>query len=156
MTMYIYSFFFHSGIGHSFRRTSATLLADAGADLFTLKRHGGWKSNSVAEGYVDNSFGNKLKISNQITSNIKLSSTNEMHEQTTKGNEAGRVKLMTNKENTDEMNDQTTNDDEEERVELITDERKTKTEGIVIPKFPNNELKIEMVNCNNCIIQFGN
>ncbi|CAH2209166.1 jg23352, partial [Pararge aegeria aegeria] len=39
--------------GHTFRRTSATLLADSGADLLTKKRHGGWKSNSVAEGYVE-------------------------------------------------------------------------------------------------------
>lgn len=36
--------------GHSFRRTSATLLADSGADLTTLIRHGGWKSSGVAEG----------------------------------------------------------------------------------------------------------
>jgi hypothetical protein len=27
--------------GHCFRRTSATLLADSGANLTTLKRHGG-------------------------------------------------------------------------------------------------------------------
>ena len=30
--------------GHSFRRTSATILANAGADFAMLKRHGGWKS----------------------------------------------------------------------------------------------------------------
>lgn len=34
--------------GHAFRRTSATLLVDSGADITELKRHGGWKSNSVA------------------------------------------------------------------------------------------------------------
>lgn len=38
--------------GHCFRRTSATLLVEGGADILTLKRHGGWKSTSVAEGYV--------------------------------------------------------------------------------------------------------
>jgi hypothetical protein len=38
--------------GHCFRRTSATLLADAGADITVLKRHGGWRSNTVAEGYI--------------------------------------------------------------------------------------------------------
>lgn len=38
--------------GYSFRRTSATLLVDTGADITTLKRHGGWKSNTVAEGYI--------------------------------------------------------------------------------------------------------
>lgn len=29
--------------GHSFRRTSATVLVDRGANMETLKRHGGWK-----------------------------------------------------------------------------------------------------------------
>jgi hypothetical protein len=33
--------------GHSFWRTSATLLSNAGADLAVLKRHGAWKSSSV-------------------------------------------------------------------------------------------------------------
>ena len=37
--------------GHALTRTSATLLVDAGADISCHKRHGGWKSNSVAEGY---------------------------------------------------------------------------------------------------------
>ena len=47
--------------GHCFRRTSTTLLAEAGADITTLKRHGGWKSNSVAEGYIEASINNKKK-----------------------------------------------------------------------------------------------
>ncbi|XP_044264585.1 uncharacterized protein LOC123011281 isoform X2 [Tribolium madens] len=52
--------------GHSFRRSSATLLADAGADLTVLKRHGGWRSNSVAEGYIEDSLANKIEISKKI------------------------------------------------------------------------------------------
>lgn len=52
--------------GHCFRRTSATLLADSGADITVLKRHGGWKSNSVAEGYVESSLQNKKKIAANI------------------------------------------------------------------------------------------
>jgi integrase len=48
--------------GHCFRRTSATLLADSGADFITVKRHGGWKSNTVAEGYIEDSVQNKSKI----------------------------------------------------------------------------------------------
>lgn len=39
--------------GHCFRHTSAALLVDGGADVLTLKRHGGWKSTSVAEGHVN-------------------------------------------------------------------------------------------------------
>ncbi|KAJ8974373.1 hypothetical protein NQ317_009420, partial [Molorchus minor] len=35
--------------GHCLRRSSATLLADAGVDITTIKRHAGWKSTTVAE-----------------------------------------------------------------------------------------------------------
>ncbi|KAJ8964154.1 hypothetical protein NQ317_001275 [Molorchus minor] len=42
--------------GHCLRRSSATLLADAGVDITTIKRHAGWKSTTVAEGYVENSI----------------------------------------------------------------------------------------------------
>lgn len=48
------------------RRSSATLLADTGVNLTTLKRHGGWKSDAVAEGYIEESVGNKVKISKRI------------------------------------------------------------------------------------------
>lgn len=58
--------------GHSLRRTSTTLLVNAGGDLLTLKRHGGWKSSTVAEGYVADSITNKQKICQQITSGIVL------------------------------------------------------------------------------------
>lgn len=56
--------------GHSFRRTSATLLADAGADITTIKRLGGWKSTNVAEGYIEDSVNNKRKMSNRIADSI--------------------------------------------------------------------------------------
>lgn len=58
--------------GHSFRRTSATLLADSGADILTLKRHGGWRSDTVAESYVEDSIQNKANISAKITQAINL------------------------------------------------------------------------------------
>lgn len=58
--------------GHGFGRTSAMLLAGSGADITNLKRHGGWKSSSVAESYVENSLKIKEKISNRITSFIQL------------------------------------------------------------------------------------
>uniref|UniRef100_A0A1Y1NJ05 Tyr recombinase domain-containing protein n=1 Tax=Photinus pyralis TaxID=7054 RepID=A0A1Y1NJ05_PHOPY len=38
--------------GHCLRRTSATLLMNAGADISALKRHGGWQSTSIAESYI--------------------------------------------------------------------------------------------------------
>jgi len=52
--------------GHSFRRTSASLLVGAGADILRLKRHGGWKSSTVAEGYLEESVEEKVQIANQI------------------------------------------------------------------------------------------
>ncbi|KAJ8966437.1 hypothetical protein NQ317_014230 [Molorchus minor] len=52
--------------GHCLRRSSATLLADAGVDITAIKRHAGWKSTTVAEGYVENSIENKTKIANQV------------------------------------------------------------------------------------------
>ncbi|KAJ8978162.1 hypothetical protein NQ317_013128 [Molorchus minor] len=52
--------------GHCLRRSSATLLADAGVDITTIKRHAGWKSTTVAEGYVENSIENKTTIANQV------------------------------------------------------------------------------------------
>ncbi|KAJ8968455.1 hypothetical protein NQ317_016290 [Molorchus minor] len=52
--------------GHCLRRSSATLLADAGVDITTIKRHAGWKSTTVTEGYVENSIENKTKIANQV------------------------------------------------------------------------------------------
>lgn len=56
--------------GHCFRRTSATLLADSGATITTLKRHGGWKSDTVAEGYIAESVENKVKTGNVIASAV--------------------------------------------------------------------------------------
>jgi hypothetical protein len=52
--------------GHCFRRNSTTFLADADANLSNVKRHGGWKSTSVAEGYIENSIQNKINIAKKI------------------------------------------------------------------------------------------
>lgn len=48
--------------GHSLRVTGATLAADAGISITNLKRLGGWKSDSVVEGYLRDS--KKLKTDN--------------------------------------------------------------------------------------------
>lgn len=52
--------------GHTLRRTSATLLVDAGADLTCLKRHGGWTSSTTAEGYIEESSLSKENIAKKI------------------------------------------------------------------------------------------
>lgn len=55
--------------GHSFRRTSATLLANKGVDVLGLKRHGGWRSSTVAESYVEDSLQNKIEFAHKILHN---------------------------------------------------------------------------------------
>lgn len=61
--------------GHSFRRTSATVLADNGCSTLQLKQHGRWKSSTVAEGYVNSSKRSKLDISRLITQTQPSSSS---------------------------------------------------------------------------------
>ncbi|XP_071553455.1 uncharacterized protein [Temnothorax nylanderi] len=53
--------------GHCFRRTGATLLSNSGASTTMLKQLGGWKSITVAQGYVENSLKNREKIYECIT-----------------------------------------------------------------------------------------
>ncbi|KAJ8918175.1 hypothetical protein NQ315_014041 [Exocentrus adspersus] len=53
--------------GHGMRRSSATLLANAGGDITTVKRHGGgWKSTTVAENYIEESLSSKMAIAEKI------------------------------------------------------------------------------------------
>lgn len=52
--------------GHCFRRSSASLLAESGANITQIKKHGGWKSTKVAEGYIDQSIAHKKAIAEKI------------------------------------------------------------------------------------------
>lgn len=56
--------------GHCYRRSSATLYVDGGGDNTGLKRHGGWKSSIIAEGYIDQSFKNKMKTADTIANQV--------------------------------------------------------------------------------------
>jgi hypothetical protein len=55
---------------HSFPRSSATLLANKGEDLLGLKRHGGWKSSSTAEGYIEDCVENKIQFGRKILHDV--------------------------------------------------------------------------------------
>ncbi|KAI4466034.1 phage integrase-related [Holotrichia oblita] len=52
--------------GHAFRRSSATIMANSGMSVDELKRQVGWKSSTVASGYVEESSANKLCVSKRI------------------------------------------------------------------------------------------
>jgi hypothetical protein len=50
------------------------MVVEGGGDLLTLKRHGGWKSSSVAEGYMEDSIARKVDISKKIFKNVNMPS----------------------------------------------------------------------------------
>ena len=53
------------------KRTSATLLAESGADMAAIQRHGGEKSAQLAQGYVDESDALKNSTAQQISKNME-------------------------------------------------------------------------------------
>ncbi|KAJ6643825.1 hypothetical protein Bhyg_08790, partial [Pseudolycoriella hygida] len=61
--------------GHSFRRTSATILANSGlVDMETIMRHGGWRNEKSAKLYIEDSLHYKQRTGNMILSSIFKSS----------------------------------------------------------------------------------
>lgn len=61
--------------GHCFRRSAATMIANSGADLITVKRVGGWKSTSVAETYIEESVATKIAASKYILNGTATSAS---------------------------------------------------------------------------------
>lgn len=60
-------------IGHCFRRTSATIVANKGANTRRLKKHGGWRSEKTAEKYVVESENFSKETADLINSAFHLS-----------------------------------------------------------------------------------
>lgn len=58
--------------GHSFRCTSATFLVNNGGTEIDLTRLGGWKSTSVAMGYIRKSRTNQQKLCNLVTQSVNV------------------------------------------------------------------------------------
>lgn len=79
--------------GHCFRRSSASLLADSGANITEIKKHGGWKSTTVAEGYIDQSITHKKAIAERIiptaSSSVTVASSTSLQELTANADEIG-------------------------------------------------------------------
>lgn len=61
---------FETYTGHSFRRTSATIAANTGMDITTLKRHTGHKSTASCEGYIQESVTQKVRVGAAISSMV--------------------------------------------------------------------------------------
>lgn len=113
---------------HSFRRSSATLLVDAGADITTLKRHGGWKSTTVAESYIEDSIQNKVNIAHKILGNTDKSIQEN-------------VRVV--EENNRDMD-----------VNLATLQPSISNNNVTLSPF-NNIPAIQMTNCTNCNININ-
>ncbi|KAJ8909867.1 hypothetical protein NQ315_013904 [Exocentrus adspersus] len=58
--------------GHSLRRSSTTVLAVTGANLIEIKQHGGCKSSTVAEQYIEDSVMNKMKRGQKIFHSLEI------------------------------------------------------------------------------------
>lgn len=56
--------------GHCFRRSSATALADTGVSSISLKRQFRWKSDTVAQSYIDQSKKSKADVANALSLNL--------------------------------------------------------------------------------------
>jgi integrase len=110
--------------GHCFRRSSATLLVESGASMLTLKRHGGWKSSTVAEGYIEESISKKTEIATQIL---------EGEPSTNTGNFTTIRKRVLNEE------PETSTSKNENKIQKITGNE-------VCPS-------VTIVNCSNCDIK---
>lgn len=136
--------------GHSLRRTSATLLVNAGGDILTLKRHGGWRTNVVAEGYLDECISKKCEVSSQIMKgvNTKFSAKKRLLIENSASatlsssqgiaseeNQQGYVSLSSSQGITLEENQQ---------ASISTSRATTSSGGITFN------------NLNNCIIHFNN
>ncbi|KAJ3661595.1 hypothetical protein Zmor_005986 [Zophobas morio] len=56
--------------GHCLQSTPSTFLVEAGGSFETFKRHGKWKSTTVAEGFIADSMATKNKAAQLIASSV--------------------------------------------------------------------------------------
>ena len=84
--------------GHCFRRTGATILAEAGLTMNLIKNAGDWKSASVAEGYIDSSDRIKQTIADAF-SNVASSTVQEETSSVAQVVPSNKVVVVGNDEN---------------------------------------------------------
>lgn len=53
--------------GHCFRRTAVTLLLESGASSIQVKHFGKWRSESIAQGYIEDTMLNRELLYNGVT-----------------------------------------------------------------------------------------
>lgn len=133
--------------GHCLRRTSATLLADSGANLTIIKRHGGWKSSKVAEGYIEESVENKTKISHRVTEMINLNSTDFSQPSTSKDYPKRSTNMTVQEKSQISVSPKFT----QESMDTVEPQVSQKISSINIP---GKNLTLSISNCSNFTINF--
>lgn len=129
--------------GHCLRRTSATLLADSGADLTTLKRHGGWKSNNVAEEYIEDSIENKSKICGKIVGAINLKQPVDPWSRPSTSKDSNEEQTASKHEESGHVG-----------PEEATGFSSTQICNTTTVTVPNKTITLNLTNCNNCTFNF--
>lgn len=79
--------------GHCYRRTGATLLADSGADFSKVKQLGGWVSDKVCHGYVENSIHNRQQIFDGVTHAAKINTATTSNNQLCKPSTSTAIEI---------------------------------------------------------------
>lgn len=69
--------------GHCFRRSSATLASNSGATMQMIKQLGRWRSDAIAEGYIENSLHNREIIFNKVVQQNETTISNTLEFPTT-------------------------------------------------------------------------
>lgn len=137
--------------GHCFRRSSATMLANSGGDLLTVKKHGGWKSSAVAEGYVDSTITQKNKISNKILMDDSMPSTSKQSYNFTVDNSNEELVEPLDSETRVTQNISTSLLEKAKSIPLEAQNRVTE---VISQHFSNSVLEkaktLSFGNCNNC------
>ena len=70
--------------GHCFRRSAATVLADSGASMSTMKRQFRWRSSTVAEGYISQSKKYKMDVAKSLNISTDDSQSSDIYKKSEK------------------------------------------------------------------------
>lgn len=83
------------------RRTAATLLAEAGASIMVLKLLGDWKSDTVAQGYIENSTRLKRNIADMLGSDMTVTTSSGVQNSTSSNDQVAQKRPKITTENSD-------------------------------------------------------
>lgn len=138
----------HLYTGHCFRRSSASILSDHGADFSAIKRLGGWKSTAVAEGYIENSLQNKIHTAEKIFCNKAHTSTSTSQLSMSNNEPSTSHNCTSTEVQSNSINIQ----DENMNINLFSNQVSNETS---VPAIYFNNCTITNINLNHAVRQKG-